>query len=74
MVHGAAPAIDIGSRLRNGNNIDRLSHGASAIASAVMDGREEAEMLLLCNVIGYHNMVLCASSCVHEYPSVHAIF
>ena len=71
VVYGAAPATDIGSCLRNGDHIDRLSHGASAIASAVMDGCDESEVLMLCIIFRNHNVGLCASSCVHDDPSVH---
>ena len=73
VVYGAAPATDIGSCLRNGDHVDRLSHGASAIASAVMDGCDESEVLTLCIICRNHNVGLCASSCIHDDPSVHTI-
>ncbi len=47
MVHGVAPAPDIGSCLRNGDHIDRRPHVASAIASTVMLGFEGAKLLML---------------------------
>ena len=68
MVHGAAPAPDIGGCLRNGDHIDRRPHVASAIASTVMLGCEGAKLLMLCVKLGDDNVGLCASSYVRTDP------